>query len=279
MASLLSFNGLDLNADPYYVQSLDGLLSSPEIRTADKPLVSRNGLVAGIDKYSGRSVVLALELICSDETTFNDAVNNFKVAFAAPSASSPLTFTIPGVANGTAARLNVRPRKVSLPIEFIYQDYVGVANVEFYATDALIYSENESVVSLDVFQPSEGRTYDREYDVTYGAGGFVGSAFLTNQGSALAPIFIRIYGPVTDPRITNVTTGQTLALTADILAGQFVELDTANRTIMLDGTADRYSYLTTPEWWGLQPGANEIRYSAGFSTGSFATIAYRSAWI
>lgn len=280
MVATLAFNGLNLNSDPYYVQSIDGLLSSPEIRSADKPLVSRNGLVAGIDKYSGKSVILILEVISLNEAGFNTAVNNFKTAFAAPLATSlPLTFTIPGVANGQAARINVRPRKVSLPIEYTYQDYAGVANIEFYATDALIYSDTESSISLAASQPASGRTYDRIYDVSYGAGGSYGSAIITNNGSALAPVQIRINGPVENPTIRNVTTGQSLGFTAVIDAGRFIDIDTTNRTVMLDGTADRYSYLTTPEWWGLVPGANEIRYIAGFSVGSTATVTYRSAWI
>lgn len=279
MASLLSFNGLNLNSDPYYVQSLDGLLGSPEIRTADKPLVGRSGMIAGIDKYSGRSLVLALEVVSSNEIAFNTAVNNFKIALAAPMDAEPLVFTIPGVANGTQAFVNVRPRKVSLPVEFTYQDYAGVANVEFYATDALIYSYDESASTLNVFQPAGGRTYDRTYDVTYGAAGFNGTALLTNNGTTLAPVLIRIYGPVTNPTITNSTTGQSLGLTATIDAGRFIDINTTDRTIMLDGTADRYSYLTNPGWWGLIPGVNEIRYFAEFSAGSLAEIYFRSAWI
>ena len=79
--------------------------------------------------------------------------------------------------------------------------------------------------------------------------------------------------------ITVVTTGQSLTLTATLASGDYIDVDTAARTVLLNGTADRYSYLTTPQWWGIQPGANEIRYFADVTTASTATVTFRSAWV
>ena len=78
---------------------------------------------------------------------------------------------------------------------------------------------------------------------------------------------IRISGPVDGPRLRNETTGHELALDITLVSGEWVDLDSKNRTVLLQGTANRYSTLTTPEWWELQPGANQLRFTAADPTG------------
>jgi phage-related protein len=117
------------------------------------------------------------------------------------------------------------------------------------------------------------------YPVVYGGGGSYGSIIATNLGSTEAPVTIRINGPVTNPTVRNVTTGESLGLTVVLAAGEFMDLDTKNHTVLLGGTANRYSTLTTPQWWGLQPGTNEIRYFADITSASTVTVTYRSAWV
>lgn len=280
MVASVTFNGLSLDVDPYHLEVVEGLLASPELRVSDRPLVARDGMVTGRDYYSGRAVTMTVNISASDSTALGTAVAAFKLAFAAPQAAElPLSFTIPGVAGGTAARLNVRPRKVALPIGAEYFGGVGRAAVELYATDPLIYSDTETVASIVLASGSSGMTFNMTFDLTFGAAISYGSSTLTNQGSATAPVVIRVYGPVTNPTVRNVTTGQSLAFTATLVAGEFIDIDTTDRTVLLNGTADRYSYLTTPQWWGLQPGTNEIRYFADIASASTATVTYRSAWI
>lgn len=280
MTATVEFNGLSLDVDPYHLEVVEGLLSSPEIRTADLARVARDGMVAGVDRYSGRTVTMTVNISAADQTTFAAAVAAFSLAFTAPQADdSPLTFTIPGVAGSAAARLNVRPRKVALPIGVEYFAGVGRAAVELFASDPLIYSNAETTATLNLAQAPGGMTFDLVFDLIFGGGGSFGSATLTNSGTATAPVVIRINGPVTNPTVRNVTTGQSLTLTATLASGDYIDVDTAARTVLLNGTADRYSYLTTPQWWGIQPGANEIRYFADVTTASTATVTFRSAWV
>lgn len=280
MTASVLFNGLSLDEDPYHLEVIEGLLGSPEIRTADRSLVGRNGMVAGSDRYSGRSVTMSVNITAHDITVFSTAVSAFAAAFAAPQdADIPLTFTIPGVASGLAARLNVRPRKLALPIQTAYHQGVGSAAVELFAADPLIYSDTTGTISLLSDWDLGGLAFDLTFDAVFGGGGSFGVATATNLGSALAPVVVTINGPVTNPVVRNVTTGQSLGLTVTLAAGELIELDSAARTVMLGGTADRYSFLTLPQWWGLVPGPNEIRYFADAAVSSTATVRYRSAWI
>ena len=277
MVASISFNGLDINTDPYHIQILDGLLGSPEIRVSDYPRNSQKGMIKGVDKYSGRTVTIQVEITAD---VLDSEVAAFATAFAVPKEDdSPLQFTIPGVASGSPARLNVRPRKLALPIEFEYFSGTAYASAELFAADPLIYSEAETSVSINLATGAGGRTYDRTYDMSYGGIASYGSALLTNLGSAVAPLTIRINGPVTNPTIRNVTTGQSLGFTVALNPGEYLDIDTTARTVLLNGTADRYSYLTLPQWFGLVPGVNEIRYFADDTVASTANITFRSAWL
>jgi hypothetical protein len=275
----VTFNGLSLDVAPYHIEVVEGLIGSPDIRSADRPRTT-NGLVPGVDRYSGRAVTMTVNIVADTPTAISEAVSAFATAFSAPKdVDSPLTFTIPGVASGLAARLNVRPRKMSVPIDRTYHQGAAVASVELFAADPLIYSDTTGLVTLLSDWDVGGLLFDLEFDAIFGGGGSFGTSTINNAGSAVAPVFITINGPVTNPEIRNVTTGQSLGFTVTLDVGELLEIDSAARTVMLGGSADRYSYLTLPQWWGLVPGRNEIRYFADAAVASIATVRYRSAWI
>src|SRR5436190_22227425 len=277
----IAYNGLALDTYPYALDTLEGLFGSPEIVSSDLPRVSRSGMVAGTDYYRGRTVTITVNVYADDATTFNTAVANLGRAFAAPLATPlPLSFTIPGISDGLAAILNLRPRKLSAPyaVGTIGGRSAQVA-VELYATDPLIYSAAETVAAIGLSTSGVGLQFNLTFNLSFGGATSFGGAVLLNSGSATAPAVIRINGPVTNPTVRNVTTGQSLNLTTTLVAGEFVNLDTSARTVMLNGTADRYSLLTTPQWWGLVPGLNEIRYFADVTVASISIVTYRSAWV
>lgn len=276
----ISFNGLDLNSSPYHMQEIEGLLSSPDIRSGDYAKVSRNGMIPGTDRYSGRTVTINLLIDDYDETAFGNAISALTSAFAAPLESElPLMFTIRGIASGQDARLYVRPRKLNLPVDFNYFNGSSYADIQLFATDPLIYSETEYSATISLAQAPGGMVFPLVFPLVFGGGGSYGSALLTNQGNAESPVVIQINGPVTNPTVRNVTTGQSLGFTVTLATGEYLLIDTLERTVLLNGTADRYSYLTTPQWWKLSPGVNEIRYFASITTASTVEITYRSAWL
>lgn len=104
-----------------------------------------------------------------------------------------------------------------------------------------------------------------------------------NEGTASAPWAGRIYGPVTNPEIWNVTTGEKIVTTGlTVSAGDFLSFDSTARTVKLNGTINKYAnvdFLQT-SWFGLIPGLNELR-GLGTSTNAdtYATLTYRAAWL
>jgi len=104
---------------------------------------------------------------------------------------------------------------------------------------------------------------------------------LINAGNADAPVDITIWGPITDPVLANITTGKTLSLDLELVAGDRFDITTGK---------DRITALYTPvstgipvngqgyvvlgsKFWTLQKGANSVEFScATSSAGSGATI-------
>lgn len=130
-----------------------------------------------------------------------------------------------------------------------------------------------------------GRAYDLIYDRAYAGGATIGQTAVINVGTADAYPILRVYGLCTNPVITNVTQGKSLAFTGlTINAGEFLEINTRARTVYyLGNSADsRYDKMNfaSSAWWTLSPGINLINFTpATFSTPSQTIIEYRDAWL
>jgi len=92
---------------------------------------------------------------------------------------------------------------------------------------------------------------------------------VSNLGGIPAPVQISISGPITNPVIENLTSGQALSLTLDVAAGESIYIDTTYgalkcRLIASNGTqTNAMPYLSDDsEFWQLEPGENILTYSA-----------------
>ena len=97
------------------------------------------------------------------------------------------------------------------------------------------------------------------------------------------PIGMTVYGPVTDPIITNVTTGEyisfsgvTLSSGANVLS---IAYDKDTIAITLDGVNVLSKVTNTSTYFKLRPGANVLQLSgASVSTGAYLNVSYLSGW-
>lgn len=119
----------------------------------------------------------------------------------------------------------------------------------------------------------------------------IGTSLVTNEGDRNAYPVIRAFGPFGDEgnasdetEIGNVTTGKTLVFAGlGISAGDYLEIDFRNRTILVNSlaTQSRYQYLTFPDssWWSLAPGVNEVSFRPDtFSGNAQAVVYWRDAY-
>ena len=108
----------------------------------------------------------------------------------------------------------------------------------------------------------------------------VGNSFvLNNAGNFEAPATVTFNGPLTNPKISNSTTGTAFQLTMTIGSGQAVVVDTLNYTAYM-ASASQYSKIDPANkvFTELTPGNNTVVFTASSGTGS-ATVAWRDTSI
>ena len=153
------------------------------------------------------------------------------------------------------------------------------ADPRFYAL------ESSQVTVLPPLPLTAGRRYDLTYDREYPAGyGGSGTALVTNRGSVATWAGLRIDGPITNPSLANLETGEVMAFLIDIARGDYLVVDTEARAVYLNGDpgADRYANVDVARttWFPLRPGGNELRLAASaYATPAQATIRWTDAYL
>jgi len=108
---------------------------------------------------------------------------------------------------------------------------------------------------------------------------------LTNTGTTDTSLRARIDGPAIEPRLVLRRpdgTVQTLSFDLELTQDQWLDIDTAARTALLNGLAG--SSQRGVATWGMdpypiQPGENSLRFaSAVYNTTAQLTVEHRSAW-
>lgn len=114
-----------------------------------------------------------------------------------------------------------------------------------------------------------------------------GRISIDNTGDVDAPLYFEFPGPVTNPRITNVTTGEFVELITPLDADETMIITTAfgNKTAMIvdsEGeTQSAFQYLNLDStFFQLVPGINELEFDAAAgSDEATITIIYRRRYV
>lgn len=273
----MEYNDLLIGGDSdYAVAEVRGLLDL-NVRTSDRALLRRHGLHPGEDFLSGRTVTVAVEVYSS--SGLDQAVQDFLEAFVPAGGEQGLAMQLPGIANGAKVRLNSRVRRRSSAVDLEWYRGIPVILVELEATDPRLYAAAESSdTGRTISTTSGGLTWPLTWPLAWGTAAS-GTFVATNAGNFETPATFTLSGPLTNPRIENVTQGKTLDFGITLSASETLVVDTAARTVLLGGTASRYSTLTTAsEWFQLGAGGDTIRLAADSGSGSMDTT-WRSAWV
>jgi hypothetical protein len=119
-----------------------------------------------------------------------------------------------------------------------------------------------------------------------------GSGTVVNAGTFGSPPVALIYGPVTAPQLTNLTTGNTVSwstltllqgdvFVVDFLNGQgYINPQTISTVPGMPGPGGTYWPADVGSaWWTLRKGTNSIQFGGQTGSGSKAVLNYADCWM
>lgn len=160
--------------------------------------------------------------------------------------------------------------------------YTARFSIQIAAQDPRKYGDLISTSTLLPFT-SGGAEYPVTYPLTYTGVSGTGIARVHNAGNTQAPVWLRIDGPVPAGGWTITHQGKKQSLTfASALAmsaGEFVTVDMERREVLAQGQSARAGYVTSRGWFSLDPGDNDIAFSAqNYSSTALLTVTTKPAW-
>lgn len=271
-----SYNGLTFGgATDYALRFIDGL-DMPDSREDLVTRMDSHGAFVFAQYLAERRITIEGDIVGDPGVDLASKINIWRQVFNPQPVAIPLSFVLPGEIQ---KRIYCVPTRRDLPNDFDFNIGIGRFTIELVAEDPRIYEDNLNTASA---QPATANGVDFDIDFSFNFGGGVGGQVpCTNVGTYFSPMTIRFAGPCTDPKATNLFTGEYLKLNTTIAAGEYIDVDVLTRTIVLNESASRYGTLDlTSTWWELPPGTTLVGFVAtGTDSNTLMTVTWRGAWV
>jgi hypothetical protein len=266
---------LDLRGQGYKVSRLD--VGFPAVRPVTQSRPDEDGELDTTALYGAAAVSMDLMLI-PGALTLTALVDELR-SFCHPASRPYLVVE----RDGQQRRMRLRVDQQSAPITTPLYQHV---QAQWRAPDGVWEALTEQIGTSDaVTAGSGGRTYPRTYSLSYAASSPVGAVTVTNDGTVPVRPVLRLYGPATDPRVENQSTGERLIFTGlSLLAGDWLEIDCREKTARLNGlvSQSRLSRLdfANSTYLRLLRGMNTVRYyPVSFGDGARLEVRFRPAYL
>ena len=276
-----SFNGYTFGGanSPHQVQNIVGLESLPGIRSQDDNRGYADGMFSGRDFFAGRTISIVFNTFESPGVSAQTNYNTIQ-SYLLPqqSGTTPLYFKFPNSPTSEQV-VFARVRSMTTNIDPNYTYGYITSQVDFFCPDPNYYNNNLQTAVMAVL-PAVGRTYDRVYDLVYGgATGYI-TTTVNNIGWATTYPNISLVGPITNPLLGNLTTGEFIQITGSFNLLDTINIDLYNKLITLNGNPAR-NLFTSGNWFSAQPGNNTFYFNGTFTVANQtkATVTWRSAYV
>lgn len=236
-----------------------------------------HGVDGGLELFGGRRISVTVQIV---EDTMALALAALRELSAAWSISSE-NLDLGWVDDLGSFRLSGRPQLAAPNME---NADVGLITAEcrFLATDPLIYSSAEVTASTGRVVQGAGVTPPFVVPFTLGAS-TPGTARVSNVGTGASPWTGRLDGPLVNPVIRNLMSGQVLDFRANgglsLATGEFVDLASDGQGVLFAGVADRSILLdVASRWWACEPGNTDFELTADSGAGTLSVTTW-DGWV
>lgn len=151
--------------------------------------------------------------------------------------------------------------------------------------DPTIYSGTSSLATTQGSNPTtSGGTalFPFSFPILFGASTYSTSSTAMNNGDLPGyPTYIKVYGPINSPTITNTTTGEFITVNTNVSAGSVLTVAYTKETLSVDVDGVQVMNLVTSNstYFKLRPGGNTITLTgSSFSSGAYVSMSYYSTW-
>lgn len=265
----------------YFLQpSIEGL-EQPEIRlpSFDRPGV--DGAVVPNQLYGGRIITMRGFILAdtiSDYRTrrlaFESAVN---IKRDINGNLSPIYFKFTTM-DDLDLQVECYTRKFDLPDEMLVS---GKYKLELFSPSIYIFSQT---LKSSILYPFDGGGMAIAMGIPMAMNAnATANNNLVNSGNIDAYPIITINGAITNPTISNDNNGDSFTITKTLTAGQYVVVDTFNRTVMyyssLGATPTNIRDLFSGDFLRLSSGNNNVKLTLGsFTTDGNAQFNWRDSY-
>lgn len=246
-----SFDGTDFEVTR--TGKLDGL-STPSYDVSESVLAGVRGTRFNQALMRKRQVTLEFLMFVDSEEDYFDKRQEIINACTKDDGEGELMLTI----HGTTYTLNCvpEPPEISWP-HFPY----CTVQLQFIAYDPVIYASTEESVSGIETPSSGGLTFNLKFNLTFLSSG-ASSVTINNAGNLNVYPTLVMAGDLTNPVISNETTGEFFSLTYSLETAGTINADMKNRTVLRGSGLNLAQYVDDgAKWIFLQPGQNEISLS------------------
>ncbi len=239
-------------------------IMSRSVRSQDFDRAHAHGAVPGSDFLSARPVGLRI--------AFRSTLSNFQAKVDTLSAAfQPMRDGLVTLAwqlpDGTKRCMFGRPRRFQADLSAAAKSVLAVG--EFVATDPLIYKLPQIILQEGApsFPGLVGPVVSGTLPAgTWGGTGAVVTYSVVNGGNWKAPWYALLSGPLTNPRLANVTTGDYLQINGSVESGHYLYLSSQSRSLLIDGAYGGYHMLdVSSRWWDFDPGTSQLLWLPGIS--------------
>lgn len=221
-----------------------------------------------------RTMTLSGWVTATNPADLKDALDRLAAAF--PLSATKMTVTESGVSRWTTVQ------RTGLIDPIRHGDKAAQWSVQVVALDPLRYGD-AITVSTGLPSSTGGRTRPSTWPVKWTGITNSGVLHIVNPGNEPAPVYLTINGSIPAGgwsvnhlgQQTNLSFASSLALGSS----EFVTVDMQKREVLAQGQAPRNGWVTSRGWFQLDPGPNDIAFSAAvFDPTALMTLTTYPAW-
>ena len=279
MTSSIAFGGFPLTGTSpgggaLTVQSLDGWLSRA-LRRERQDRAQQSGAWPSTGQDSALPITVRGQAVYSTDVAA--AAERRTILALGGQGVSDFTVTDP-------AGIGTRQVELDALIVSPVRDAMFTYSLVVTACDPVMYGPlTFASTSLSGTAGGTGLVYPLAYPLNYGVAPGVtpGALTLLNGGTTSYWPRLRIDGPVPNPRVTLVETGDTIRYGATLAAGQWLDIDCANRRVLLNGQVSvRHLVSSSGSWLAIPTGGGSITWTADAAdpNAELSVWGYEGAW-